>query len=283
MCRRQLTTALPLLCFAWILFGVVPTDEARQRLWPIHVMPSNYIPKTQSGSPPNPPCGIDPVPPYPRPDEPATIKSWSDTELARNWTPATCTGWTEVGFTSLVTTSARFRFIFGPEGLLQRFGAISRLAGLRYWSTTHKKWQTLILDAHALTAPDSGERRKDFSSDEMRENSNLYFEQVDNLTGRVVYRMHVSSVSADRVVVDVENVTTMRFRFIPLAHPGEMQSIYFLDRETEDVWRYYGITRMRKGANRLLTGNASSAVNRAAAFYRYLVGMPADQEPPAAR
>jgi len=41
--------------------------------------------------------------------------------------------------------------------------------------------------------------------------------------------------------------------------------------------------RTGKNANRLITGNESSAVNRAVAFYRYLVGIPTDQEPPAAR
>jgi len=42
---------------------------------------------------------------------------------------------------------------------------------------------------------------------------------------------------------------------------------------------------MRTGttANRLIAGNESSSLNRAVAFYRYFVGIPTDQEPPAAR
>ncbi len=35
----------------------------------------------------------------------------------------------------------------------------------------------------------------------------------------------------------------MRYFFVTLFHPGEMQSIYFLDRESDDVWRYYSISR----------------------------------------
>ena len=91
------------------------------------------------------------------------------------------------------------------------------------------------------------------------------------------------SASADRIVIDVENVTTIRYLFITLFHPGDMQSICFLDRESENVWRYYSIVRTGRNANALLTGNESSAVNRAVAFYRSLVGIPTDQEPPAAR
>jgi hypothetical protein len=75
----------------------------------------------------------------------------------------------------------------------------------------------------------------------------------------------------------------MRYLFIPLLHPGEMQSIYFLDRESENVWRYYSIMRTGQNANALIAGNESSAINRAVAFYRSLVGIPTSQEPPAAR
>jgi Family of unknown function (DUF6675) len=188
-----------------------------------------------------------------------------------------------VGFSTLVTTVARFRHASEAESLLRRIGAISGLTGMRYWSTTHKRWQTLVVDAHALTGVQPPQRRKDFTPDEMPEGKLLYFEQADNLSGNAVYRMHIAEASADRLIVDVENVTTMRYFFIPVFHPGEMQSIYFLDRESENVWRYYSIVRTGMKANHLIAGNEASAVNRAVAFYRYLVGIPTDQEPPAAR
>jgi len=234
-------------------------------------------------SEPQPPCGKEPTPTYPRLDDPATVKSWRDTGLSRDWRPPACTGWTEVGFTTLVTTVARFHHVSGAEGLLRRLGAMSQLAGVRYWSTTYKRWRTLIVDAHALTALQTSQLRDDFTPEEMKEGSLLYFEQADNLSGKVIYRMHIARAAVDRVVVSVENVSTMRYRFIPIVHPGEMQSIYFLERESDDVWRYYGIMRTGKSANHLIMGNESSAVNRAVAFYRYLVGIPTDQEPPAAR
>jgi hypothetical protein len=62
-----------------------------------------------------------------------------------------------------------------------------------------------------------------------------------------------------------------------------MQSVYFLDRESADVWRYYGMTRTGRNASRLTTGHSSSSINRAVAFYRSLAGIPTDREPPAAR
>jgi hypothetical protein len=95
--------------------------------------------------------------------------------------------------------------------------------------------------------------------------------------------MHITTASADRLVFDVENISTMRYLFVPVLSPGEMQSIYFLDRESENVWRYYSIVRTGKRGNSRIAGNGSSAVNRAVAFYRHMVGIPTDQEPPAAR
>jgi hypothetical protein len=235
----------------------------------------------QSG--PQPPCGAEPVPAYPGLNDSAVSKSWNRSEIGRDWRPPACTGWLELGFTTLVTTVARFRHTSEAEGLLRQIGAMSGLTGMRYWSTTHKQWQTLIVDAYAVTGLQSSQRRGDFAPDELKEGQELYFEQVDNLSGKAIYRMHFAESSADRIVFDVENVSTMRYFLVPLFRPGEVQSIYFLDRESEEVWRYYSIVRTGKNANQLLTGNESSAVNRAVAFYRHLVGIPADQEPPAAR
>jgi hypothetical protein len=232
---------------------------------------------------PQPPCGKEPIPPYPDLDDSATVKSWSESDLGRDWRPPACTGWAAVGFTTLVTTVARFRHTSKPGGLLRHIGAISEIAGIRYWSTTHGRWQTLIVDAYALTDLQSGHRREDFTPDEMKTGKVLYFEQVDNLSGKTTYRMHIAEASEDRLVFEVENVSTMRYLLIPILHPGEMQSIYFLDRESDSVWRYYSIVRTGKKANRRIAGNESSSVNRAVAFYRHLVGIPTDQEPPAAR
>ena len=229
------------------------------------------------------PCGTEPIPAYPGLNDPPVVKTWSKLEAGADWRPPACTDWTEVGFTTLVTTVARFRPVSEAGGLLGHIGAISELRGMRYWSTTHKQWRTLIVDAHALTGPQTGQKREDFRADEMTEGKTLYFEQIDNLSGKAIYRMQILSASPDRLVINVENATTMHYYFVPMFRPGEMQSIYFLDREPENVWRYYGVTRTGKNSNQMLKGNESSSINRAVAFYRHMAGIPADQEPPAAR
>lgn len=235
----------------------------------------------QSG--PQPPCGVEPIPPYPSLGDVATVTAWSKSDFGRDWKPPACTGWTAAGFSTLVTTVARFHHDSGADGLLRRVGAISELAGVRYWSTTHQRWQTLINDAHALAGPQLGLRREDFALDEMKKGKVLYFEQVDNLAGKATYRMHITEASADRLVFDVENISTMRYLMIPVLHAGDMQSIYFMDRESEDIWRFYSMVRTGREANGMMAGNRSSAINRAVAFYRHFLGIPTGQEPPAAR
>src|ERR1700690_1087404 len=232
---------------------------------------------------PRPPCGDGPVPFYPAIGSPPVIKSWSEPEFAHDWTPPACTGWSAPGFATLITTAARFRYASGAQGLLGRVGAISERTGMRYWSTTHQRWQTLVVSAEASAGPDPGHRRQDFTPEEMTPGKTLYFEQVDNLTGAASYRMRIDESSADRLVFDVENVSSMHYLLATLFRPGEMQSIYGLDREADDVWRYYSISRIGRNASRLAAGHASSSINRAVALYRFLAGIPTDQEPPAAR
>jgi hypothetical protein len=211
------------------------------------------------------------------------VKFWSEADFGRDWKPPLCTGWAEAGFSTLITTAARFRYTAGAEGLRRHIGAISELSGMRYWSTTHKQWQTLILDAYALPGSQPIQRREDFTLDEMKPGKVLYLEQADNLSGKATYRMQITESSVDRLVFEVENVSIMRYFFVTLFHPGEMQSIYFLDRESNVVWQYYSMVRTGRNASRMATGHAPSSINRAVAFYRALVGIPTDQEPPAAR
>lgn len=258
--RRRLSGIVPLILFAGILCAEV--SGAADPL-------------------PQPPCGSSPFPPYPDLEKSPAVRVWDRAASGADWIPPACTGWTDPGFTTLVVTSARFRHDSGADGLLRRLGAISGLRGIRYWSFTRKRWQTLVVYAHALSEADGNRPREDFSPVEMSVGRNLYFQQEDNLSGRAIYRMRIRSASPDRLVFDTENIDAVRFLRMPVFRPGEMQSITFLERESEDVWRYYSILRTGRDASRMTAGNDASSINRAVAYYRYLAGIPTDREPPA--
>jgi len=235
---------------------------------------------TDSG--PEPPCGNMSFPTYPEVDTPPATKFWDRSVLGQDWAPPQCTGWTTPGFATLVATAGRIR-ISNEDEIRRRIGAISELTGLRYWSTSHKRWQTLIVNSNATTAPPKEQHRGDFSPDEIREGSDLYYQQTDNLTGKAIYRMHILVDSSDRLVFSTENTGTMRYLLVPLFHAGDLQAIYFLNRESATVWRYYSIVRTGRNSSSLATGHEASAINRAVAFYRYVAGIPGNKEPPAAR
>jgi len=183
----------------------------------------------------------------------------------------------------MVVTAARFRFSGGTDGLRRRIGAVSQTAGTLYWSTTQQRWQKLILEAHALAGPDTDDARQDFTPAEIAEGRTLYFEQEDNLFGNVTYRMQIRKATSSVLVVDIDNSSAIRYLGIPVFQPGQVQSIYYLEKESAGIWRYYAIARTVGRAGTLLAGHESSAINRAVALYRRLAGIPGDLEPPAAR
>jgi len=63
----------------------------------------------------------------------------------------------------LVALAGRFSYRGSVDGLLARFGAISALAGIQYWSVTEGGWRTLITHAAALDGPDATRPRADFT------------------------------------------------------------------------------------------------------------------------
>jgi hypothetical protein len=230
---------------------------------------------------PQPPCGAESIPPYPDLQNSPAIKVWDRSALGRDWTPPACLGWPAPGFTGLISTVARFR-VTGAEELLQRIGGISHLTGMRYWSTTHQSWRTLIVSATALAGP-TGVLRPDFSTADLAQGSVEYFQQTDSLSGKATYKLQMLSVSPSRLIFETENITALRYLLLPLFPPHELQAIYFLERESPGIWRYYSLARTGKDASSLASGHEASAINRAAAFFRYFAGIPTDQEPPAAR
>lgn len=232
---------------------------------------------------PQPPCGSDPIPPYAALNAPPNVKVWNASDLKPDWKPPACTGWNSSDSPTVVALAARFHFTGGIDGIRRRIGAVSDTKGMLYWSATQKRWQALVLDAHASTGPESDESRADFSLDEVAAGRTLYFQQEDNLFGSVHYRLRIRALSPRRMVFDVENAGTIKYLVIPLFDPGQAQSLCYLEQESSDVWKYYALLRTSGKAAALVPGHEASAINRAVAVYRRLAGIPGDQEPPASR
>ena len=103
---------------------------------------------------PAPPCGNSPRPAYPDPGAPPQTQVWSGGDLADGWAAPACLGWAASDFRTLVALAGRFQSPAGADELLARFGNVSGMVGLRYWSTTDRQWRQLITSAvaHRLTS-----------------------------------------------------------------------------------------------------------------------------------
>ena len=122
-----------------------------------------------------------------------------------------------------------------------------------------------------------------FSADEVAAGATFYVEQQDNLLGTATYLVRVLQATPDRLIFETRNSSTIRYLGLPVANAGAIQSVTFLTRESNDVWRYYSLARTGAAVSLLTGGHEASLINRAVATFRYLAGIPADREPPAAR
>ncbi len=207
---------------------------------------------------------------------------WAGTDLGPDWVPAACTGWRPLAFRTLVAAAGRFRFNGLAEDLLARFAAVTALTTIRYWSLSDQRWENLITSASALNGPGASMHRSDFRIDEMTAGADLYIVQNDNRsTSEVIYRLRVQAFDSDRLVVETENVSAVRYLLLPLASPGDLQALYFLERLTSNEWGYYSLARTSANTSSLIGGHEASYINRAVALFRYIAGMPTDLEPPA--
>jgi len=247
--------------------------------WSIVALLVPFASEAFAKTPPGVPCGVDPYPAFANDEARPNFEVWTDDELPSGWTPPACTNLHLNGPRLLIAVAGTFRTNSSSDALAARFAAISATKGVKYWSASDKDWRVLIEDAAALTA--DRQRRADFTVEELMSSQDLYFGQQDNRSSSfVVYRLRVSEITADRLSIAIENVSDARFFGISIFEPGDLQSFYILQRNS-DGWAYYNLNIV---TNVSIFGGApkSSYVNRAMAFYRHFVGLPTDQEPPAA-
>jgi hypothetical protein len=227
-----------------------------------------------------PSCPPEIVPPWPEEGDEPDYLGWAD-EAVPLAAIASCTSWDNWQPTLVVSLAGVFRLEGGVDVLLARLGGISGLAGIRYWSLYNRDWTTLIKSASALKSADAKARRGDFTAAELGDGEPRYFVQYDNRsTGGTVYRLRVTERSDDLLRVEVENVTKVSFLIVTAYKPRDLRSIHVFRRAGPQLWRYFGLAGMRASGVSIL--GRASATNRTVAIYRHLIGVPTDQEPPAA-
>jgi len=233
---------------------------------------------------PEPPCAVKPVPDYPPVGNASNVKLWTMSDLGPNWTPPKCTSWRRGEATIVTGLARRFKYAGSADAMLARFGAISLLVEVRYWSVTDSHWNNMFARAVALDGQDPKKKRMDFSAAELRSGRTFYFDAADNRSGKdAVSRLHVTTADSEHLVVETENVTPLRWAFLTYAAPGNFQTWYFLDRDSDGTWRFYSLTRVLYASSLFSSVIPDkSYINRAEAMSRHFLDLPTDRDPPAA-
>jgi hypothetical protein len=234
-------------------------------------------------APPRLPCGVESYPAPPALDAPPNAALWTGAMLDEGWRPPACTGWRAAPTTLVVALAGHFSNRGDVDAMWARIGKISALREVRYWSVTDKQWDALFTQATSLDGPKPSAHRGDFSSTEIQGGGDLYFLSTDNrLQKDVVNRIRAKEAGAQRIVLEVTNVSPLRWLGWTMVPAGDMQTLYILERQADGSWQFYSLTRILNASSllsRLVTG--PSYVNRAVAMYRYIADISTDRDPPA--
>jgi hypothetical protein len=236
---------------------------------------------------PVPPCAGAPFPAAGDVGAALNQRVWIDDELAADWSPADCTGWTQGPTKVLLAAAGRFAMSGDTDEVVAILARISAMTEIVYWSSSRSRWRRLFEEAAALAAPDRQARRADFTAEEFEPGASLhYWLKEDNPTAGVVYRLLIHEKTPSRLVFETVNLTPLRASVLLLgariAAPGEFRQIYYIEQQADSTWSYYSLVRLGRASTLAGTSEANYR-NRAEAYFRYIAQLKMDREPPAAR
>ena len=235
---------------------------------------AGYAPVPGDAEPRLPCSGQSPLPAFAMEPRAPNVRVWS------GWAwGADCLAWPPERFKFIIAVGGTFAHAEDSSKLLARLGAISGMRGLRYWSVTDSDWRVLVKDAWATDGPDALQRRADFRADEMTAGSDRYFVEEDNRSSDpITYRMRVLDASPDRVAVELQNLTPVRYFGFVMLPPGSLRAAYFMQRLDSETWGFYEIFASGEQASALVELGKASYTNRARALYAHFTGTSAEAQ-----
>jgi hypothetical protein len=232
---------------------------------------------------PQPPCDSAPVyPPYGPIDATPMVASWHEADLRKvGWQPPACLGW-HGGSRLIAALAARFHAVQSLDDLAARFADVSHYPAIKFWAITRREWRPLAVAAWAVDGPDGNSRAPDPPASALQPGRDFYYAEEADLAGEAIYRLRVLVRSADRLVLETENVTPIKVAIMTLFEPGALQVATFLQRLDGDLWELYEVTRASAQSSSMVSGYQSAYLNRLDAVRRLLAGQPTDRDPPIA-
>ncbi len=167
--------------------------------------------------------------------------------------------------------------------MLARLGALDHYPSIKYWSTSRGGWRALVTSAFVVARAGGPAVKASLAADDLVVGRDNFYAETTEESGRTDYRLHVLARRGDFVAVALENMTPLSALGFTIFGPSALQSVTFLERRGPDLWGFYSIVRTATGTSMLAHGREASFLNRQAAVFRFLAGIPTDREPPVAR
>ncbi len=220
---------------------------------------------------PVPPCAGPPTPAFPLELGAVAIDVWLDQHGLEDWSPPPCLDRQEETAMVLIAVAGRFQHNGTVDELLARLGAASRYMSISYWSWSRQRWRYLFEKSVALSAPVRSAERQDFKADELRRGGHVFILQDESgAVDEVIQRVSIIDRTENRTEIGVINVTPGRMAFLTLFERGDSTMRLWIEREAEDRWTYYSITRLSGATILARPVLERSYASRAEAMFRYL-------------
>ena len=147
-----------------------------------------------------------------------------------------------------------------------------------------QEWRDLFTVAHALSSAERGTKCSDFAPRDLMPGPLRYFRLREHgPVGATIFRMRIFERTSDRLIVDIWTARAVDPPLHLKIYAGGYRYLFLIDREDAGIWRYYAVTGLRGAGGAVATWFRNSYVNRAVAMFRYMTGIPIEQELPAAR
>lgn len=221
---------------------------------------------------PTPPCGTGPIPAYAAVGASPTVVTGPGSGLPTALKTQSCVYWDPRAMSLVVMLAGSFADRAGAKDVLARFGAVSRRAGMAWWSDPDKKIKPMIAAAAAVTDSGAETHRSDFSVAELADGAPHYFvQEEDASTGEVIYALRARELTAGRLVLTIENVSPIKNYFIRLFDPGDLRTTYYLDRLHPGIWGYYSLSGVQESPT--AGSQAETVATQAIAMFRLIAVM----------
>lgn len=237
---------------------------------------------TAADGPGQPPCAVPPPSGWqpPAAAEP-NVTVWHPGAVPSAWHLADCAGLALPPGATLVNVVGRFHHAGDAYGLLARLGRVSEQRSLRYWNVTAGRWLPLLTDASPMAGRDHARRRPDFKLDELLAGEPLFLLYDDDESpGPVVFELKVADAGPNGFTATARSVTPLSLLGVTLARPGDLGSVVAIVRLGPEDFGYYALNAAALSPFAMMTIPDSTLANRAVASFRFLAGIPSDQEPP---